>query len=372
MKNIIIDDAVPLAQEMFSSLGKVTCIPGKKIQAKHLEKADALIVRSRTEVNQSLIEKSPVQFIGSTVVGLDHIDQPLLKEKEISFYSAQSCNANSVAEYVITCIINYAEQKQMPLEEKTLGIIGVGNVGKQVQKKAIALGLSVLANDPPRQEIEKHAQFVNLETALTADIITFHTPLNLSGPYPTHHLLNRHNINQVNKQALIINAARGGIIDENAWISYANQNPNLTSIIDCWENEPNINPKLHAIANIATPHIAGHALEAKIKGSLMVYKTLCLFWKQPETNDWQHHLPKMPNTIQLNSSSSIQHDIYRVLAKCYQPLNDHKAINLTNNTDFETYRRHYPIRREWSEYPVKTTNNLLLKKKLTSLGFKVL
>lgn len=372
MKNIIIDDAVPFAQEMFSSLGKVTCIPGKEIQPKHLKTADALIVRSRTQVNQSLIEKSPVQFVGSTVVGLDHIDQPLLKAKKIAFYSAQGCNANSVAEYVITCIINYAKQKHMHLEGKTLGIIGVGNVGKQVQQKAIALGLTVLANDPPRQVKETDKEFVNLETALTADIISFHTPLNFTGQHPSHHLLNQNNFHQVNQQALIINAARGGIIDENSWINYVYQAPNLTSIIDCWENEPTINTKLHAIASIATPHIAGHALEAKIKGSLMAYKELCSFWNQTESTDWQQHLPKMPNTIHAETTSSTQSDIYAILAQCYQPINDHQAINLTNSADFESYRRHYPIRREWSEYHVKTNPNPLLRKKLISLGFKVL
>jgi len=300
-KNIIIDDAVPFAKEMFASLGKVTCIAGKEINEQHLLNADALIIRSRTKITPPLLQNSKIDFVGSSVVGLDHVDQAYLAQNNIKFYSAQGCNANSVAEYVITCIINFAEQQNISLKNKTIGIIGVGNVGKLLQQKAMALGLSVLANDPPRQQKENLPNFVDLNTALSADIVSFHTPLTNYGQFATKQLLNKNNFSQIKPHALLINAARGEIIDEQHWIKYAKQHPNITNIIDCWQDEPNINPQLYSLAHIATPHIAGHALDAKIKGALMVYKQLCAHWQQPENNSWRVNLPPPPKNRKQNN-----------------------------------------------------------------------
>ncbi len=371
-KKIIIDDAVPYAKEIFSSLGDVTCIAGKEIKTHHLKDADALIIRSRTNITPSLLENTPITFVGSTVVGLDHVDLSYLKQQKIAFYSAQGCNANSVAEYVITCMVNYAEQHQFSLESKSLGIIGVGNVGKLLQQKALALGITVFANDPPRQQKLPGAPLVSLEKALTADIISFHTPLTNSGKHPTLNLLNEHNFKLINEEALLINAARGGVIKESAWVQYAIKHKTITSIVDCWENEPNVNLPLHSHADISTPHIAGHALEAKIKGSLMAYQALCSFWQQKEDPQWKQHLLSLPEPIQLPENITIQQAIHTLLAQCYQPLTDHQAIDITNSTEFEAYRRNYPVRREWSEHRVNTTNNKHLNQTIKQLGFTLI
>lgn len=369
MKKIIIDDAIPYAKEMFSTLGEITCLPGKEINASHVKKADALIIRSRTNINSSLLNNSSVNFVGSTVVGLDHIDQDYLSQKKINFYSAQGCNANSVAEFVITCIINHAEENNIQLNKKTLGIIGIGNVGKRLHKKANALGLTILANDPPRQEKDNLLNFVTLEQALTADFVSFHTPLTTEGEFPTTNLLNKNNFAFIKKNALIINAARGGVIEESAWINYAQQNPSLTSIVDCWENEPNVNSKLADISALSTPHIAGHALEAKIKGSQMVYQALCKHWQEQESNHWQSYLIEKPIALKLTHSSSSQKIIQQLLKQCYQPTNDHQAIKITNPLAFEHYRRHYPIRREWTEYNVYASKHDKLNQTIKALGF---
>ncbi len=368
-KTIIIDDAIPFAKEMFAPLGKVICLAGSAITAEKIIDADALIIRSRTNINKNLLKHSKVSFIGSTVVGLDHVDQQYLIDNNIQFYSAQGSNANSVAEYVITCIINHVQQHNISLTGKTLGIIGVGNIGKLLQTKAIALGLKILANDPLKQVKKDDKNFVDLNTALSADIISFHTPLQTSTKHPTNNLLNKKNFPLINKQALLINASRGGIINEIDWIEYANKHPNITNIIDCWQNEPNINQQLQAIAHIATPHIAGHALDAKIKGALMTYKNLCNFWQQPINNDWQTLLPKTP-TISIKTTGPTQQIIYDLIKQCYQPQKDHQAMQLNNN--FEHYRRNYPTRREWSKYSLKKSTDINLNQALTGLGFKLL
>jgi len=278
-RTIIIDDAVPYAHEMFGHLGQVILLPGSEINANAVKSADALIVRSRTQVNHALLAESQVRFVGSTVVGLDHIDQAYLASRDITFYSAQGCNANSVAEFIITAIVELAEHFNFQIKDKTLGIIGVGHVGSLVHKKATALGMTCLLNDPPRalmQETSPHNKqkalaFVDLETCLTADIITVHTPLTKTGQHKTLDLLSAHHLKNIKPSQILINAARGGIINEAAWTSTQTQ----ANIIDCWENEPAISHALYQTAYLATPHIAGHSLEAKVAGSEMVYHALC-------------------------------------------------------------------------------------------------
>jgi erythronate-4-phosphate dehydrogenase len=371
-KTIVIDDAVPYAHELFSHLGHVTTLPGKEITRDSLKTADALIVRSRTQVNQALLENTPVEFVGSTVVGLDHIDQVYLQQQSIEFYSAQGCNANSVAEYVITNIVNLAVLKSFSLKSTQLGIIGVGHVGKKVAEKAAALGMTLLLNDPPRVEQENLTGFVDLDTALSADIITVHTPLNYDGPHPTHHLLSAEKLNQIQPHQIIINAARGGIIDEQAW----SKTPTAANIIDCWENEPNIDETLYQTALIATPHIAGHALDAKIAGSQMVFSALCQYWHTEPVIDWPSILPTPPEPIQPSFTGKLETDLKALLTQCYQPEKDDLAIRTKNiietHKKYEYYRRHYPIHREWHQHRVQKTGHKLFDNCLYSLGFKLI
>lgn len=368
-KTLIIDDAVPYAQALFSQFGNVISLPGKDIQAKHVQKADALIVRSRTQVNSDLLKNSNISFVGSTVVGLDHIDQPYLQQRNIEFYSAQGCNANSVAEYVITNIMMLAEQHQFNLSQKSIGIIGVGHVGKLVAHKAKSLGMTILLNDPPRAEAEHDKTFVSLDEALNADIITVHTPLTKNGKFPTYHLISKQQLSNIQPHQIMINAARGGIIDEEEWI----KTKTLANIIDCWENEPEINPALYQQAQIATPHIAGHSLDAKIAGSHMVYQALCNFWQQPAQEDWKAALPLPPSLLKTTLTGQPQADILAILNKCYNPQNDDLAIRSKNIIDthkkYEYYRRHYPTRREWHQHPLKSSGDKTLDNTLYSIGF---
>ena len=235
---LMIDDAVWGFDQIFSEFGEVVTLPGRQISNESLQDCDALIVRSRTRVDEELLRNSKIQFVGSTVAGLDHIDQPYLEDNAITLSSAQGCNSNAVAEYVISAIANLSHDYNFKLSGRTLGIIGVGNVGRRLDLKAKQLGIKTLLNDPPRESREGSEHFVSLEEALGADIVTFHTPLTFSGIYSTHNLLDSHNFNHIKKDAIIINAARGGIINELIW----EKTPTKANIIDCWENEPNINP----------------------------------------------------------------------------------------------------------------------------------
>jgi len=274
---LVIDDAVWGFEEIFSEFGEVFTLPGRQINRQILLDCDILIIRSRTKVNKELLQGTKVQFVGSTVAGLDHIDETYLHKNNITFVSAQGSNANAVAEYVISAISNLANDYSFHLSDKTLGIIGVGNVGSRLDFKAKQLGITTLLNDPPRQEIEGKENFVDLNTALSADIVTFHSPLTFSGSHPTYNLLGSHNFELITQDSIVINTARGGIIDESLWENTLTK----ANIIDCWEDEPYINTKLQSSAYWATPHIAGHSIDAKFMGSYMIYKDLCKFTKTP-------------------------------------------------------------------------------------------
>ncbi|MDC0181631.1 4-phosphoerythronate dehydrogenase [Candidatus Thioglobus sp.] len=334
---LMIDDAVWGFDQIFSEFGEVVTLPGRQISNESLQDCDALIVRSRTRVDEEILRNSKIQFVGSTVAGLDHIDQPYLEDNAITLSSAQGCNANAVAEYVISAIANLSHDYNFKLSGRTLGIIGVGNVGRRLDLKAKQLGIKTLLNDPPRESREGSEHFVSLEEALGADIVTFHTPLTFSGIYSTHNLLNSHNFNHIKKDAIIINAARGGIINELIW----KITPTKANIIDCWENEPNINPTLQKSAYWATPHIAGHSIDAKFMGSFMIYKDLCKYIKKPLNDNIKHLINPELRIIRENNLHETLNSIYSFQA-------DDKAIQDISN--FEDYRRNYPERYEWTHF----------------------
>ncbi|SFV82104.1 Erythronate-4-phosphate dehydrogenase [hydrothermal vent metagenome] len=338
---LVIDDACYAYDTIFSDFGEIRALPGRSIDNASVQDADVLIVRSRTRVNQSLLEGSKVKFVGSTVAGLDHVDQKYLHDNDITFFSAQGCNSMAVAEFVISAIVNLADELEFDYQEKTLGIIGVGNVGSRLAAKANLMGIKTLLNDPPRQVQEDLPDFVDLDVALSADIVTFHTPLTFDGKHPSYQLLNEGNFHHINDQSIVFNAARGGVIVEDIW----QRTQTKVNIIDCWENEPNINQTLQTNAYWATPHIAGHSVDAKFMGSFMVYEALCAF-----TNTKQDD--SIVNLINPGILSVKQDNLKDTLNQIYDFKQDTAAI--TNVDNFEDYRRNYPIRYEWHHFDSTT------------------
>ena len=334
---LMIDDAVWGFNKIFSEFGEVVTLPGREINRESLLDCDMLIVRSRTQVNQELLEGTKICFVGSTVAGLDHIDESYLSDNNIAFSSAQGCNANAVAEYVISALANLANDYCFDLSKKTLGIIGVGNVGRRLDFKAKQLGITTFLNDPPRSEKEEADGFVSIENALKADIVTFHTPLTFNGPYPTHNLLNSQNFNLITEDTILINAARGGIIDETVWETINTK----ANVIDCWENEPNINPTLQQSAYWSTPHIAGHSIDAKFMGSFMIYKELCNFMQKPLNSEIEALIN--PDSMMIEEKT-----LHETLNSIYSFKDDVRAIS--DISKFEDYRRNYPDRFEWHHY----------------------
>ncbi|VVH51060.1 Erythronate-4-phosphate dehydrogenase (EC [uncultured Gammaproteobacteria bacterium] len=334
---LVIDDACYAYDKIFSEFGEIVTMAGRDIDANSVQDADVLIVRSRTKVNQKLLQDSQVKFVGSTVAGLDHVDQDYLKTNNITFFSAQGCNSMAVAEFVISAIVNLADEFDFDYTQKTLGIIGVGNVGSRLAAKAELMGIKTLLNDPPREDTEDLPEFVDLDIALSADIVTFHTPLTFDGEHPSYQLLNAKNFHNITNETIVINAARGGVIIEDIW----QKTQTKVNIIDCWENEPSINQTLQKNAYWATPHIAGHSVNAKFMGSFMVYEALCKFIGIKQNTD-------TVNLINPGALSVNQDNLKDTLNDIYDFKQD--TIAIANIKNFESYRRSYPIRYEWHHF----------------------
>ncbi len=146
---IVADANIPFVRECFSSVGEVEVLSGRDITAPKVAQADALLVRSITPVNEELLRGSAVRFVGTATIGFDHVDLDYLERNRIGFASAPGSNANSAAEYIMAALLEVGRKHQIPLEGKSIGVIGVGNVGSRVARKCEALGLHVRRNDPP-------------------------------------------------------------------------------------------------------------------------------------------------------------------------------------------------------------------------------
>jgi len=205
---ILVDENMPYAVELFSRLGTVQAVAGRPIPQEALNDADALMVRSVTKVNEALLAGKPVKFVGTATAGTDHVDDAWLEQQGIGFSAAPGCNAIAVVEYVFSALLILAQRDGFQLRDKTVGIIGVGNVGSRLNARLRALGVRTLLCDPPRADRGDEEAFSPLEQLVAeADILTFHTPLNMSGPYSTHHLVDADLLARLPADRILINAA---------------------------------------------------------------------------------------------------------------------------------------------------------------------
>lgn len=278
MFNILAEEKIPFAELAFKNLGNVTLCKGNRLTAKDLKCVDILLIRSGTRVDHGLLDGTPVQFVASPTAGTDHVNQAYLREKGIPFYHAPGCNADSVVEYVISSLFHLSIKKEQPIRGKTVGIIGLGNVGGRLAKRLQALGFEIIVNDPPKFDERGEAspfRVVELEELLeNADIVSCHTPLVRNGSYPTYHLLDERRLMQMKPNAWLINAARGAVVS-NAALKAVRSNGHLGALVlDVWENEPAVDLSLMELVDLATPHIAGHSYEGKVNGTIQIYEAL--------------------------------------------------------------------------------------------------
>lgn len=330
--NIIVEDKIPFIKGALESYGRVTYLPSASIDAEAMRDADALFTRTRTRCDAKMLEGSRCRFIATATIGTDHIDLDYCRDRGIATANAPGCNAPAVAQWVLASALTLRRDDPRSL---TMGIVGVGHVGGQLERWAHQLGYRLLLCDPPRAEREGADGFVSLDTiAREADIITFHTPLTRTGAHATYHLGGERFFKSLKRRPLVMNAARGAVLDTAAAIAAIRGGLTGPVAIDTWEGEPSISLELLSLADIATPHIAGYSLMGKVRATAMALDAFSLHFGLP-------HISPVGHIAEVPAASVTAESI---LAS-YNPLVDTAALKSSPST-LEHQRDFYALRPE--------------------------
>ena len=378
---IIADANIPFVAECFSCIGDVKVVGGREITPSVVSDADVLLVRSITPVGADLLAGSKVRFVATATIGFDHIDVDFLRRNNISFASAPGSNANSAAEYVIAGLLEMGRKYDIDLEDKSIGIIGAGNVGSRVAKKCSALGMQIYLNDPPLQRETGEGKYLPLDELFDCDLITLHTPLTFEGVDKTYHLADEKFFKSLTERCVFVNASRGGVVDSEA-LKRAIRTGRLRAVVlDVWENEPNIDTELLEMVDIGTPHIAGYSLDGKITGMIMIYKAVCEYFRLNTKFDIEDFLPD-PAVRQLRielSTDNEQDALADAVQKIYNIREDDVRLRRVCDKPvekrgefFDRLRKNYPVRREFQNTRVVLESSCKsIADKLAGIGFKI-
>lgn len=349
--NILVDENMPYAGELFSRLGNVQAVPGRPIPREALLSADALMVRSVTQVNAALLDGSRVGFVGTATAGTDHVDEEWLRQRGIGFSAAPGCNAIAVVEYVFSALLLLAERDGFLLRDKTVGIVGVGNVGSRLQARLNALGVRTMLCDPPRAARGDAGEFLPLEALVRdADILTLHTPLNIDGEYHSYHLVDAALLAAMPEGRVLINACRGPVVDNSALFAALQRGKRLSVVLDVWEPEPELSLPLLARVDIGTAHIAGYTLEGKARGTTQVFEAFSQHLGNPQRVALETLLPA-PEFGQITLHGELDEArLKRLVHLVYDVRRDDAPLRKVAGQpgQFDRLRKHYQERREWS------------------------
>ncbi|MCG9649492.1 4-phosphoerythronate dehydrogenase [Vibrio brasiliensis] len=371
---ILIDENMPYAEQLFSQLGEVVLKSGRTLTADDLIDVDALMIRSVTKVNADLISKANrLKFVGTATAGMDHVDQGLLKERGIFFTAAPGCNKVGVAEYAFSVMMVLAQQHGFSVFDKTVGIIGAGQVGSYLQHCLEGIGIKVLINDPPKQQAGDSRQFTPLDELLTeADIITLHTPITRDGEYPTHHLIGESVLNKLRGDQILINAARGPVVDNAALKARLLRNDGFIAALDVFEFEPEVDMELLPLLAFATPHVAGYGLEGKARGTTMIFNSYCEFLDNELRAYASDLLPTAPVPKLVLDRDWDEATLHNITQLVYDVRKDDALFRreISQPGSFDLMRKNYWDRREYSAVTLVGDNSCRLSP-LEKLGFQV-
>ena len=354
---IVANTHTPFIEQAFANAGSLTLLGTLDIRKESVRDADALIVRSETRVNRELLEGSAVRYVGTVTIGTDHIDKEYLAQKGIAFASAPGSNSNSVAEYIASALLTLARRHHFSLKGKTLGVVGVGNVGSNVVRVAHALGMDVVENDPPLKRETGDVRFRPLSDILDCDFITLHVPLQKQGPDATYHLFDEARISKMKPESFLLNSSRGAVVCGDALMKALKQKNLAGAMLDVWEKEPAINMALLRAVDLGTPHIAGYSLDGKVNAVRMIHASLSSFFSLPLTWDIDRLLPPADvPIIHAEKNETPDRLVARAVRSCYDIELDDRNLRATENTApderghaFMKLRAEYRIRREFSQ-----------------------
>ena len=321
---VVVDDKIPYLQESLQTIADVVALPAASITAEAVQDADALIVRTRTRCDASLLRGSKVRFIATATIGYDHIDTAWCERNGVYWTNAPGCNASSVCQYVRCALLLMERERYISLSGSTLGIVGVGHVGSLVKQMAEELGMKTLCCDPPAAKRGvRGMDHTMAELAEQCDAITFHVPLVHEGCHPTFHLADEAFFASLVRKPLILNTSRGEVVDTEALKHALKEHRIRQAVVDVWEHEPDIDVELLSLARITTPHIAGYSADGKARAAQMSLDALCRFFALPSVKAG-------------------------VPPECDTPYDvDADSIRLKQSpATFEQQRGNYPLRRE--------------------------
>jgi erythronate-4-phosphate dehydrogenase len=383
---IVCSANMPFAQEAFGTLGDVVVLPERAISAADVRDADILAIRSTTKVNEALLAGSRVRFVGTATIGTDHMDIAYLERQGIAWCYSPGCNANSVSEYLTSALLCLATRHGLTLAGKTVGIVGVGNVGSLVVRKAEALGMRALQNDPPREREWRRAHpgdvacpFVPLDHLLAeSDIVTLHVPLTREGPDATWRMAGSRFFATLKPGAIFVNAARGGILETDALLAAMDRGIVSHAVLDTWEGEPAYRLDAMARVDLGSPHIAGHSFEGKAVGTEMVYQAACRFLGRPApfTVEPLYAPPPVPSAAARAADRREEETLWDLVRQVYDIREDDRRLReYAGPVDhraahFDRLRKHYPMRREFRFTRVTVNGaSATLRRRIADLGF---
>jgi len=375
MIRIVADDKIPFLKGALEPFADVVYMPGNMITREVLMNVDALLIRTRTKCTESLLKGTKVRFIGTATIGFDHIDTKFCESNNINWTNAPGCNSSSVQQYITAALLKLSRDHHFNLKDKTIGIVGVGNVGAKVEKIARILGMKVLLNDPPRARNEGGKDFVLLGNVLyESDIITVHVPLNIVGADKTYHLFNSKSFKKVKKGVWFFNSSRGEVTDTLSLKMSLGSGKLGGAVIDVWENEPDIDLELMSKTFIATPHIAGYSTDGKANGTAMVVNSLCSFFNLPLKSWYPENVPvPFISELTINGKGKTDEEIIREAVMSTYNIEDDDTRLRFSPADFEKQRGDYPLRREFNSFSVKLKGcSATSHKALAAMGFRVL
>lgn len=347
---IVADENIPLLDEFFAGFGTLQRHPGRAIDRAALGDAEVLLVRSVTRVDRALLEGSKVRFVGTCTIGTDHLDLDYFAAAGIAWSSAPGCNARGVVDYVLGCLLALGERTGRRLPELTYGVVGAGQVGGRLVEVLRGLGWDVRVCDPPRRAAEG-GDFVELAEILReCDVLSLHTPLDAS----TRHLIGAEQLRALRPGAWLINASRGAVLDNAALKAQLRGGADLQVALDVWEGEPQADPELAALCQIATPHIAGYSLDGKLRGTAQIYQAYCRTMGLAEQVQLDELLPPAwLGALSLHEDAAIDWALATLCRAVYDPRRDDADFRRSLVGDaaqrkaaFDQLRKHYPHRRE--------------------------
>lgn len=372
--NIVADENIPGLETWFADLGTITRVPGRNMNRAQLAQADILLVRSVTEVNRSLLEDTPVRFVGSCTIGTDHLDIHWLEQQGISWSAAPGCNANSVVEYVFCALAAL----NVDWRDRSFGIVGCGNVGGSLQRKLRALDIPCKIYDP---WLTDNPDAAELHSVLQQDVICLHAPLVKGEPHPSLHMLDKNTLAAIKPGAVLISAGRGAVIDNAALSELLHDPKPFTTVLDVWENEPDINLELLAKTDLGSPHIAGYSHDGKLTGTRMIREAVDTALSLPATNKSEAGEVADTQPRHLTTAATGYAAIRELLLAMYDPRADDQRLRTaadaarsgtqTMAESFDLQRKRYPKRLEFSHYRMQAPQlDATTRKQLEILGLK--